>query len=105
MVTISNGVLVEKARISSIDTVRGLVMVIMALDHVRDYFHIDAFNFTPTDLTRTSAACVLYPLDHSHLCPYICFLIRSVSKIKFGEKIQERVIHSTTNARFMAHRP
>jgi uncharacterized membrane protein len=46
-------------RIATIDIARGMIMVIMALDHVRDFVHQDAQIFSPTDLTKTNGTLFL----------------------------------------------
>jgi uncharacterized membrane protein len=42
----------KQPRLNSVDLLRGLVMVVMALDHVRDFF--TEVRFDPLDLSQTS---------------------------------------------------
>jgi hypothetical protein len=45
----------EMTRIQSIDILRGAVMIVMALDHIRDFLNSAAQSFSPEDLSRTTA--------------------------------------------------
>lgn len=47
------------SRIQSVDALRGAVMILMAIDHIRDYVARSAMQFSPTDLTRTTPAIFL----------------------------------------------
>jgi uncharacterized membrane protein len=60
------------SRLVSIDMMRGLVIVLMALDHTRDYFSNALFS--PTDLSQTNAAYFITRWI-THLCaPTFVFL-------------------------------
>ncbi len=46
-------------RVASLDLLRGLAVVLMAVDHTRDYVHAAAMNFPPEDLAQTTAPIFL----------------------------------------------
>src|SRR6476469_1924015 len=61
-------------RIDSIDLLRGLIMIIMALDHTRDFIHKDAMTGNPLDLSTTTPI-LFFTRWITHFCaPVFVFL-------------------------------
>src|SRR4051794_2349573 len=74
---------VRSQRIDSIDLLRGIVMIIMALDHVRDYFHHDAFLYDPTDLAKTSLP-LFFTRFITHYCAPVFIFLAGISAYLYG---------------------
>jgi uncharacterized membrane protein len=58
---------VTNTRVPSVDALRGLVMIIMALDHTREFLHQGAMSFQPDDLTRTTVV-LFFTRWITHIC-------------------------------------
>ena len=61
-----------RPRVESVDVVRGIIMILMALDHVRDFFGSLAVN--PTDLATTTAP-LFFTRWITHICAPVFFLL------------------------------
>ncbi len=78
----------KASRLPEIDRLRGFVMVLMALDHMRDFFDADTMRFSPTDLSQT------YPLLFftrlvTHLCAPTFALLAGAGAYLYGARIQD----------------
>src|SRR4051794_1161477 len=60
------------SRLTSIDTLRGIVMIVMALDHVRDFFGVPGVS--PTNLAQTTVPLFLTRWI-THICAPTFFLL------------------------------
>ena len=83
----------KNKRIASLDLLKGAIMIIMALDHVRDYFHYDAFLFDPTDPTKTNIG-LFFTRWITHYCAPTFSLLAGVSAYLIGIRKSKKELSS-----------
>lgn len=65
-------------RVTSIDILRGIIMIIMALDHTRDFFHITAMTADPMDIVTPHPA-LYFTRWITHFCAPIFVFLSGIS--------------------------
>ena len=76
-------------RVNSIDLLRGLVMIIMALDHTRDFFHAQAMTGDPLNLETTTPA-LFFTRWITHFCAPVFVFLAGTSVFLQGQRKSKR---------------
>ena len=63
-----------RIRLGSIDLLRGLIMIVMVLDHTRDYIHIGGLTGDPTNLATTTPVLFMTRWVTHYCAPLFVFL-------------------------------
>jgi uncharacterized membrane protein len=74
-----------KQRILSVDILRGAIMLIMAIDHARDFFHIHAIDDEPTNLLTTTPF-LFFTRWITHFCAPAFLFLSGISAFLAGSK-------------------
>jgi uncharacterized membrane protein len=80
-------------RLLSIDALRGLVILFMLLDHVRETFYLHQQVGDPMDVTSTDPA-LFVSRTLAHLCAPVFILLTGLSAFLYGEKQMSRAATS-----------
>jgi len=78
----------QKDRVASVDVLRGLVMIRMALDHVRMYFGYGTWYSDPTNLATTTPL-LFFTRWITHFCAPVFFFLAGTSAFLYSMKKTE----------------
>ena len=93
----------DKKRITSVDLLRGAVMIIMALDHTREFFHSAALTSNPLDLSTTTPL-LFFTRWITHFCaPVFVFFIGHLCFPSICTQIKKGTEHFFDYKRTVAH--
>ncbi len=82
----------SRKRISSIDILRGLVIILMAVDHIRDMWALEPF--APENISETSAG-YFFTRWITHFCAPVFVFLAGTSIYLYLQKVKDKNVVST----------
>lgn len=83
----------KSKRVESIDVLRGLAMILMALDHVRDYTNLGYLYIDPTNMDTTTPG-LFFTRWITHFCAPVFVFLAGTSAFLYGSQKKSKKILS-----------